>query len=77
MLNAKVLATNEVSNVESSSRSKPVKPKTRKLSKSKKLSKSENLPEFAIRGAGPSFLTSDAKMAFNRLWLDFIKTPIL
>ena len=48
--------------------------KTRKLSKSqksaksrKKLSKSENLPNFNVKKNKPSFLTSDARMAFNYL----------
>ena len=58
--------------------------KSRKLSKSqkltklrKKLSKSGNLPNFNAKKAGPSFLTSDAREAFNRLWLAFTKAPIL
>ena len=58
--------------------------KTRKLSKSqksaksgKKLSKSENLSNFGAKKNGPSFLTLDARMAFNHLWLTFIEALIL
>ena len=58
--------------------------KSRKLSKSgkskgkksKKLSKSRYLPKFDVTEAKPSFLTSGAKEAFNRLRLAFIKAPI-
>ena len=48
--------------------------KTRKLSKSqksaksgKKLSKSRNLPNFDVKKNGPSFLTLNIRIAFNRL----------
>ena len=57
--------------------------KTRKLSKSqklaksrKKLSKSENSFNSDIKKNGPSFLTPDARITFNYLWLAFIKAPI-
>ena len=67
MLRAKMLVGNEISDVEGDSRLKPVKPKTRKLSKSKKLSKSGNLLEFATREVGSSFLTSKTRTIFYRL----------
>ena len=58
--------------------------KTRKLFKfqkstklKKKLSKSGNLPNFNAKKNEPSFLISNAKMAFNYLWLAFTKAPIL
>ena len=52
--------------------------KSQKLSKSgKNSSKSGNLPNFGTTETGPSFLTLKAKLAFNRLWLAFIKAPIL
>ena len=58
--------------------------KTGKLSKSqksaksrKKSSKSGNLPNFDAKENGPSFLTPDARTAFNHLWLAFTKNPIL
>ena len=56
--------------------------KSRKLSKSKdkklkKPSKSRNLLNFNATMTGPSFLTFDAKIAFNCLWLAFIEAPIL
>ena len=44
--------------------------------KSKKPSKSENSPNFDAKKAGPSFLTLEAKSAFNRLPLAFIEAPI-
>ena len=58
--------------------------KSQKLSKSgkskgkklKKPSKSGNLPNFNSKKVGPSFPTPKAKTAFNRLRLDFTKTPI-
>ena len=45
--------------------------------KSKKPSKRRNSPNFDITKAESSFLTPDTKIAFNRLWLAFTKTPIL
>ena len=64
--------------------------KTGKLSKSQKLfksqksttskkvlSKSENFSNFNVKENGPSFLTLDARTAFNHLWLAFIKVLIL
>ena len=59
--------------------------KSRKLSKSekskgkklKKPSKSKNSPNFGTIEAGPNFLTFGARETFNRLWLAFIKAPIL
>ena len=45
--------------------------------KSKKLSKSGNSPNFDTKNSGPSFLTPEARLAFNRLWLAFIKALIL
>ena len=56
--------------------------KSQKLSKSKnekskKPSKSRNSPNFDTTKAGPSFLTSQARAAFNRLRLAFNKAPIL
>ena len=42
----------------------------------KKLSKSENLLSFGATKAGHKFLTFDAKIAFNCLWLTFIKALI-
>ena len=53
--------------------SKSKKLERKKLAKSKKLSKNENSPKFHIKKAGPSFLTPNNKMVFNRLWLTFIK----
>ena len=62
---------------------KSKKLKSKKLFKSqnlvkseKKLSKIENLPNFNIKKVESSFLTFDAKIAFNYLWLTFIKTLI-
>ena len=51
--------------------------KSQKLAKSKKQSKSGNLPNFVATEASPSFLTPEARAAFNHLWLAFTKTPIL
>ena len=38
--------------------------------------KSGNWPKFYITKAGPRFLTPKAKIAFNCLWLAFIKSQI-
>ena len=51
--------------------------KGKKSAKFKKPSKSRNLPKFNTKKASPSFLTSKARVAFNRLYLAFIKAPIL
>ena len=51
--------------------------KGKNSAKSKKPSKSRNSPNFDVTEAGPSFLTPEAKTAFNRLWLAFTKAPIL
>ena len=52
--------------------------KSRKLSKSgKNSSKSGNSPNFGATEAGPSFLTPEARSAFNRLRLAFTEAPIL
>ena len=52
--------------------------KSQKLSKSgKNSSKSGNSPNFGATETGSSFLTPEAKSAFNRLWLAFTKAPIL
>ena len=58
--------------------------KTRKLSKSQKLAKSRkklfksgNLSNFNAKKNEPSFLTPDARMTFNYLWLAFTKILIL
>ena len=82
-----VLAANEVDDVEGDDKSIE---KYRKLSKTKKLSKfqklaksrkelskNRNLSNFDAKENEPSFLTSDTKMAFNHLWLAFIKALIL
>ena len=57
--------------------------KSQKLAKSQKSfklgknsSKSENSPNFGATKTGPSFLTPEARLAFNRLWLAFIEAPI-
>ena len=73
----KMLAANEINDVESNDESieKCGKlSKTRKLSKSqksaklrKKLSKSGNISNFNAKENEPSFLTPDARMAFNYL----------
>ena len=74
---------------ESSDGSKRVEPKTgrsesqksaksRKSSKSGKISsKSENSPNFGATESGPSFLTPEARSAFNHLRLAFTEAPIL
>ena len=51
--------------------------KGKKLAKSKKPSKSGNSPNFDAKEAGPSFLTPEARSAFNRLRLAFTEAPIL
>ena len=51
--------------------------KGKKSAKSKKPSKSGNSPNFDAKEAGPSFLTPEARSAFNRLRLAFTKAPIL
>ena len=93
MLSIRILAANQAGNVANSDESKCVKPETeksksqklaksRKLSKSKsekskKPSKSKNSSNFNATEAGPSLLTPNARTAFNRLWLAFIKALIL
>ena len=49
----------------------------KKSAKSKKPSKSRNSPNFDAKKTGSSFLTSDAREAFNHLRLAFIKASIL
>ena len=49
----------------------------KKSAKSKKPSKSGNSPNFDAKEAGPSFLTPEARSAFNRLRLAFTEAPIL
>ena len=52
--------------------------KSQNLAKSrKKLSKSGNLTNFDAIKAGPKFLTSNAKTAFNHLQLAFIEALVL
>ena len=59
--------------------------KSRKLSKSgkskgeksKNPSKSGNSPNFDTKDSGSSFLTPEARSAFNHLWLAFTKALIL
>ena len=51
--------------------------KGQKLSKFKKPSKIENSTNFDAKNSGPSFLTPEAKAAFNHLRLVFTKAPIL
>ena len=51
--------------------------KGKNLAKSKKPSKSGNSPNFDTKKAGPSFLTPEARAAFNCLWLAFTKAPVL
>ena len=59
--------------------------KSQKLSKSgkskgeklKKLLKSGNSPNFDAKNTGPSFLTPEARSAFNWLRLAFTEAPIL
>ena len=48
-----------------------------KSEKSKKLPKSGNSPNFDAKDTGPSFLTPEARSAFNRLRLAFTEAPIL
>ena len=57
--------------------SKLRKLKSEKSAKSKKPLKIGNLLKFHTKEARPSFITLDAKMAFNCLWLTFTKAPIL
>ena len=64
--------------------SKSRKSKSKKTSKSrnlaklrKKLSKSENSINFDTIEDGPKFLTPNARIAFNCLWLAFTKASIL
>ena len=57
MLSSGMLATNEIDDIENSSGSKPVKPKTRRLESqklfmSKKPSKSRNSPKFDTKKIG-------------------------
>ena len=92
VLGARVLAANEVDDVNggdgSSDRLKHVEPKTTRLesqktsksqnlAKSKKQTKSGNSPKFDATEDGPSFLTPEARAAFNRIRLAFTKAPIL
>ena len=52
--------------------------KSRNLAKSgKKLSKSGNSTNFDATEDRPKFLTSNARTAFNCLWLAFTEAPIL
>ena len=82
----KVIGFGGVEHTKKSGKSKGQKSaKSRKLSKSRKLkgkkskkpSKSRNSPNFNITEAGPSFLTPDARTAFNRLQITFTEAPIL
>ena len=57
--------------------SKSRKSKGKKSAKSKKPSKSGNSPNFNAKEAGPSFLTPEARSAFNRLRLAFTEALIL
>ena len=92
MLGARVLAANEVGNVKSGDgmndrlkrmKLKPEKSaksgnsKGKKSAKSKKPSKSGNSPNFGTTELGASFLTPEARSAFNRLRLTFTKALIL
>ena len=77
LIDNKMLATNEIGGVKGGNKS--IKKceklsKTRKLSKSRKLAKSKkelsksgNLSNFEAKKNGPSFLTPNAKTAFNHL----------
>ena len=79
MLGARILAVNNIDNVENGGRLKCVKPKagrseSKKLSKSQKLAKSrkkslksENSPNFNAKDKRPNFLTLETRVAFNRL----------
>ena len=51
--------------------------KEKKSAKSKNPSKSRNSPRFGVKKAGSSFLTPEARLAFNHLQLAFTKAPIL
>lgn len=51
--------------------------KSENLSKFKKMSKSGNLPKFATKEVGLSWLTPDARMTSYHLWLAFTKSFIL
>ena len=93
MLGARVLAINKIVDIGGGNGSKRVEPKTgrsesqklaksqilfkSKSEKSKKLWKSRNSPNFNATEARLSFLIFEARTAFNRLWLAFIKAPIL
>ena len=93
VLGTRVLVANEFGDIgdgdESTDGSKRVEPKTGKTlkvqkssksqqsAKSKKPSKSGNSPYFRAIGPGPSFLTPEAKSAFNYLRIAFTKAPIL
>ena len=50
--------------------------KRKKSAKSKKPSKTGNSPTFDANNAGPNFLTSQTRAAFNCLQLAFTKAPI-
>ena len=91
VLGAMVLAANEVGDIEdddrSNNKSKRIKPKPeksaksgnskgKKLAKSKKPLKSGNSPNFGATKPGPSFLTPEARSAFNCLRLAFTEAPI-
>ena len=72
----------KLSKSENSSKSRQSKSKklfeSQKSAKSrKKSSKSGNLLNYDTKKNGPSFLTSDARTAFNHLRLAFIKASIL
>ena len=81
VLGAKVLTANKFDDNgggdELNNRSKCVESKGKKSAKSKRPSKSENSPYFGVTELGPSFLTPEARSAFNRLWLAIIKASIL
>ena len=57
--------------------SKPGNSKGNKWAKFKKPSKNGNSPNFNAKKAGPSFLTPETRVAFNRLRLAFTKALIL
>ena len=74
--------TNKIGGIKDNNKSieKFIKPKIRKLFKSqkliklkKKLLKNKNLSNFKIKENISSFLTFKARIAFNYLWLAFIK----
>ena len=89
LLSVRVFAADKTGNVEGGCRSKHVKPKVgrsknKKLFKSqksaksrKKLSETRNSPNFDAKNNELSFLTPEARAAFNCLWLTFIKALIL